>query len=105
MGAIQEHVDTFYFRNGYCCAGCDHWRWISSLVGECLQSRIVPGHERLSMLGISRSSAPTDCGHAITRRDYHCGLFKDGFDWTSLPLPYRKKIGQLKKPATSEGAG
>ena len=93
--AWQEKVDTFYFRHGKCCAGCDWWHSLSSLVGECAMSKIVSGPERGDMLGITRSSLRLLAGHAVTPRDYVCGQFKDEFDWTSLPLPYRKRVGQL----------
>jgi hypothetical protein len=44
------------------------------------------------MLGI-RSSHKFDAGHVVTKRGHHCGEFKDDFDWTTLPLPYRKRVG------------
>lgn len=91
--ASQEHLDRFYFRHGPCCAGCDWWRHISSLVGDCTRSAPVSGNERMSMLGISNCSLPFDAGHVITERQHVCGDFKDEFDWTSLPLPYRKRVG------------
>jgi hypothetical protein len=88
----QESLDTFYWRNGPCCAGCDWWRSISALIGDCTRSAPVSGHERTSMLGI-RSSHKFDAGHVVTKRGHHCGEFKDDFDWTTLPLPYRKRVG------------
>jgi hypothetical protein len=91
--ATQEHLDQFYFRHGPCCAGCDWWRHISSLVGDCTRSAPVSGDERMSMLGISNCSLPFDAGHVITEREHVCGDFKDEFDWTSLPPPYRKRVG------------
>lgn len=91
----QESVDTFYFRTGKCCAGCDWWRSLSPLIGNCTRSRIVSGKERADMLGLEHCSLRIKAGHAVTRRDYVCGEFKDEFDWTTLPLPYRKRIGQL----------
>ena len=89
----QELLDRFYFQHGQCCAGCDWWGAISSLVGECTKSKIVPGKERQNMLGIEWSSHRFKAGHAITNRSYKCGQFKDEFDWSSLPLPYRKRVG------------
>jgi hypothetical protein len=32
-------------------------------------------------------------GHIVTAREHVCGDFKDEFDWSSLPLPYRKLVG------------
>lgn len=89
----QEHHDRFYFQHGKCCAGCDWWRHISGLVGNCTKSMIVSGEERGDMLGINWSSVRLPAGHAVTTRDYVCGQFKDEFDWSSLPLPYRVRVG------------
>lgn len=97
MSERQEILDTFYFSNGPCCAGCDWWQSINSLVGACTQAAIVPGKERASMLGIDRPSLDYKAGHPFTERGHHCGQFKDDFDWTTLPIPYRKRIGA---PAT-----
>ncbi len=89
----QEVLDRFYFSKGPCCAGCDWWHSISSLVGECTRSAPVSGHDRLAMMEMTSISAPVGAGHALTNRDHHCGEFKDDFDWSSLPLPYRKRVG------------
>ena len=89
----QEHLDRYYWQHGPCCAGCDHWRSRSSLVGECTRSAPVSGTERMAMLGISWSSLPMGAGHALTRRDHSCGEFRDEFDWSSLSLSYRKQVG------------
>ena len=91
--AIQENIDTFYWRNGPCCAGCDHWRSISSLVGDCAKSPPVSGHERASMLGFENVTLALCAGHIITERAHLCGAFKDEFDWSSLPLPYQGRVG------------
>lgn len=91
--AMQEAHDAYYHRNGPCCAGCDWWRHISAIVGECTKSAPVSGNERMTMLGFSHSSMPIGAGHVVTKRDHHCGDFKDDFDWSSLPLPYRVRIG------------
>lgn len=89
----QTLLDRFYWKNGPCCAGCDWWRSVNANSGECLKSKIVPGKERMSMLGISRISATIPAGHAITGRDHSCGLFEDKFDWTTLPPHYLRSIG------------
>ena len=91
--AMQEHIDAFYMANGPCCAGCDWWRYISSQTGECLRSAPVSGTERFAMIGIEWCSMPLSAGHVLTPARHHCGDFKDDFDWSSLPLPYRKRIG------------
>ncbi len=89
----QEFMDSFYFKHGPCCAGCDWWRSQNSVYGECRKARIVPGLERGDMLGITNCSMRIPAGHPLTKRDYHCGQFKDTFEWASLPVAYRKRIG------------
>jgi hypothetical protein len=96
----QESLDRFYFENGRCCAGCDWWQSLSSLVGNCTRSAPVGGRARWDMLGIESSSIKPPAGHIVTQREHTCGDFKDEFDWTTLPLPYRKRIG-----APMDGAG
>ena len=93
MDIIQQSVDRFYFSHGRCCAGCDWWRYISPLVGDCTKSKPVDGHTRWEMLGFTNCSLKPQAGHIVTPRDHVCGDFKDEFDWTSLPLPYRARIG------------
>lgn len=89
----QECLDRFYWQNGPCCAGCDWWRSHNSVCGDCTRSAPVSGRERMDMLGISAAFPSIGAGHVITRRDHVCGEFKDEFDWTSLPLPYRVRVG------------
>jgi hypothetical protein len=90
---IQEARDRFYWERGPCCAGCDWWRAYNSSIGECTKSAPVSGLERWAMIGIYNCSLQLGSGHAITRREYVCGQFKDEFDWASLPLAYRKRVG------------
>lgn len=89
----QEILDRFYFQNGPCCAGCDWWHSLSSLVGYCTRSAPAPDQERWAMIGIEGSSLPPGAGHIATLREHKCGDFKDEFDWTTLPLAYRRRIG------------
>jgi hypothetical protein len=93
VDVVQEYADRFYWAHGKCCAGCDWWHSISSTVGECTRSAPVPSEERWDMLGIESCSLRPASGHAITPREHLCGEFKDDFDWRSLPLPYRIRIG------------
>lgn len=94
----QEFLDRFYFQRGPCCAGCDWWQSINSLVGDCTRNAPVSGSDRWAVLGIHGSSAPADAGHVVTRRDHVCGDFKDEFDWPSLPPHYRRRIGDPAAP-------
>ena len=89
----QERCDKFYWDNGPCCAGCDHWESGGGNIGECKASAIVSSAESLSFLGITCCSRDFGAGHALTRHDYKCGLFKDDFDWSELGAEYLKLIG------------
>lgn len=93
MDDRQEFVDSFYWKHGPCCAGCDWWRHISSVAGDCTKSAPVSGAERVSMLGMESPSCLIGAGHVVTPREHICGDFKDEFDWSLLPLPYRKRVG------------
>lgn len=93
----QENADRFYWERGPCCAGCDYWRGLNSVAGECQRSRLIPGGERAAMLGIHGCSLSVGAGHALTPRDYWCGNFRDAFDWLSLPPAYLRIIG-LARP-------
>lgn len=79
--AIEQLLDDFYLATGQCCAGCDWWRWLNSLIGECTKSAPVSGTDRTEMLGITGCSLPVGTGHVLTRRDHHCGDFVDTHDW------------------------
>lgn len=94
---IQENCDRFYMEKGACCAGCDHWESMNSLIGECKMSAQVSGEDRMRALGFSYMSRPMAAGHVITKRDHACGLFEDTFDWTTLPLRYLKSIGYANR--------
>jgi hypothetical protein len=104
---VQEAVDAFYFETGPCCAGCDRWQHFNTLFGECTESAPMSGTERAAMLGIRSASVVFPAGHALTRRDHHCGQFRDGFDWSSLPLAYVKRVGApvaTRPLSTTDGA-
>ncbi|MBB6191163.1 hypothetical protein FHS51_001385 [Sphingobium wenxiniae] len=94
MNERQEILDRFYWQHGPCCAGCDHWRHINALFGECVKSQPgLSGADRAAMLGMTSISAQISAGRAVTKRDEHCGAFADAFAWRALPLPYLKRIG------------
>lgn len=95
---VRECVDRFYMTNGPCCAGCDWWSYANSVTGECRRSAPVGGAERIAMLGITGCSLPLAAGHVMTRREHHCGEFKDTFDWSTLPREYLRRVG-YSKPA------
>lgn len=99
----QEIIDRFYAKNGPCCAGCDWWRHFNSLVGECTRSAPVSGAQRASMLDMHSTSLAPGAGHAFTRREHHCGDFKDEFDWDSLPEHYLRSIGRTVRAAAEIG--
>lgn len=95
--AEQEAVDGFYWHNGGpCCAGCDWWRHLNSVVGECIRSAPVSSQERLRMVGIDAPSMEPGAGHVLTPREHYCGEFRDGFDWGSLPPAYLRRVGYRK---------
>ena len=90
-------LDKFYFAKGKCCACCDYWRTNGiGITGECTNSKIISSKERLGFLGWRNCTLDIGAGHAITRRDYVCGQFKDSFNWESLPILYLKQIGYRK---------
>ncbi len=89
----QEILDSFYFQHGPCCAGCDWWRHVNGIVGECQKSPPVSGSERWAMTDLRSCSLHAEAGHVMTPRHHFCGSFKDDFDWSSLPLSYRRRVG------------
>lgn len=89
----QRAIDSFYWKSGPCCAGCDWWRHFNSSVGECLKSAPVSSEERWAMIGLRSPSIAPSAGHVATVREHVCGDFKDDFDWQTLTLAYRKSIG------------
>ena len=94
----QEAVDAFYFKKGKCCAGCDHWRHINSVAGECLMSQIVSGSERAGMFNMRAFSCDIAAGHVLTPRHHVCAKFQDTFDWRTLPPHYLRKVGASLPP-------
>lgn len=90
----SEVIDRFYVDNGKCCAGCDWWRYVNSVAGECIRNAPVSGESRFALLGCGSPSTLPMTGHIMTRRDHVCGDFKDEFDWSTLPAAYLKKIGK-----------
>lgn len=77
MADRQQIIDRFYAKHGPCCAGCDWWRHLNSVVGECIRTVPVSGIQRISMLGITGTSLQPGAGHIMTPREHVCGEFKD----------------------------
>ena len=75
MKSTEDVINEFYLKNGICCAGCDNWRFINSVVGECIKS--APAANPAGMLGFESCSIECDAGHVLTTRDSLCGEFKD----------------------------
>ena len=92
----QEQCDRDYWTRGQCCAGCDHWASDMGRIGECKAAGLVSGKEVMASLGIVSYSAPLPPGFPMTRDDFHCGLFQDNFDWSSLPDRYLERIGAIR---------
>jgi hypothetical protein len=80
----QKFVDEFYKNNDDCCAGCDSWRFINSIIGECIKSSPVSSTERMGMIDIQSASITPCPGHVITKRDHVCGDFVDSYKWEAV---------------------
>ena len=75
MKTTQQVIDEFYHKNGPCCAGCDYWRWVNSVAGQCIKT--APVANSGAMLGIESCSLGECEGQIITPRDHFCSEFKD----------------------------
>ncbi len=89
----QESADRFYWEKGPCCAGCDHWSHLATRIGECTKAAPVSAADRAAAFGMESLSINIGSGHPLTPREHRCGDFKDEFDWSTLPLAYRKRVG------------
>ena len=89
----QEAIDRFYTKRGPCCAGCDFWRYVNSVVGTCHKAAPVSGAERTGLLNITVVSFQVGAVQPFTKRDHWCGEFRDTFDWTTLSPGYLRRIG------------
>lgn len=98
----QKRCDEFFWKNGRCCAGCDHWSSEAGDIGECLSAPPISGSQVLKSLGIEWSSYIPPPGQPFTRRDHVCGAFQDTFDWSSLDAEYLASIGV---PVAGSGEG
>lgn len=89
----QEQCDAFYWKNGPCCAGCDHWSSSEAWIGQCMSAPPVSGADVIRSMGIAWSSYIPPPGQPYTKRDHVCGAFKDDFDWSTLDELHLSKIG------------
>lgn len=88
----QAVIDKFYRKNGPCCAGCDHWRWHNSHLGDCTRRAPVSEEERHGMLGIHGYTGERQAGHVLTQRSHVCGDFYDSHDWSKEVEYEMKKV-------------
>lgn len=97
MSERQEVLDRFYHSHGPCCAGCDWWRSLNAVAGECTRKAPTGARkDRIALLRMSNSSLSTGSGHVLTPRTHVCGEFKDEFDWSLLPPAYLRRIGAMQ---------
>lgn len=89
----QKRCDTFFWKHGPCCAGCDHWASDQGDIGECTSAPPVSGEQVVKSLGIEWCSHTPPPGQPFTRRDHRCGAFQDTFDWSTLDREYLNEIG------------
>ena len=89
----QKEMDKLYWKNGPCCAGCDHWMSDKAGLGICGDSKIMSGADVLRSMGITFCSYTPPPGQVHTKAEHHCGRFKDDFDWSTLDPEYLEEIG------------
>lgn len=92
----QEHCDRTYWTRGQCCAGCDHWQSEMGNTGRCAGAGIFSGEDVARSLDWEWSSYTPEPGFPFTSADHHCGLFRDDFDWETLPAEYLERIGAMQ---------
>ena len=95
----QEQCDRDYWRYGQRCSGCDHWNSNMGNVGVCTAAGVVSGEQVLRSAGIVSCSYMPAPGFPIANADFHCGLFRDDFDWSSLDREYLERIGAMNNGA------
>ncbi len=94
-GDWLDEADRFYLKHGPCCAGCDHWRALSTRIpsnGNCTKDapgpriHLPPGWDWCSRWEMYSEYPFTDHNHK-------CADFQDTFDWSKVSggeLLYRK---------------
>ena len=92
----QQTCDSIYWKEGQCCAGCDHWKSDMALSGRCAAAPIMSGEDVIKSLGWSWSTYTPPPGHPFMDARDSCGAFTDNFDWSTLDRGYLSKIGALE---------
>jgi len=86
MSEWLTDADRFYLRHGPCCAGCDHWRFLSQRipsVGNCTKN--APGTKQHLPPGIDWCSRwEMYSEYPFTHHNYKCPDFRDTFDWSAI---------------------
>lgn len=95
----QEACDQEYWCHGQCCAGCDHWRSDAGWSGQCAAAGIMSGEDVMRSIGALWSSYTPSPGLPFTTGDFHCGKFRDDFDWSTLDSRYLCRIGAMENGA------
>lgn len=93
----QEVCDTLYWKTGRCCAGCDNWASYAGLTGQCSAAGIMSGADVMRSLGFTFWSYEPEPGFPYTKASHVCGLFKDDFDWSTMPDAYLSQIGAMRR--------
>lgn len=92
----HQQCDRLYWTLGQCCAGCDHWHSDGVKSGQCAAAGIVSGEDVIRSIGVTFSSYTPPPGLPYSRADFHCGKFRDDFDWSTLDQDYLERIGAMK---------
>jgi len=56
----------------------------------------VSGEDVLRSMGITFSSYTPPPGFPFSSATFHCGKFRDGFDWSVLDTEYLTRIGAMR---------
>lgn len=93
----QEENDRLYWTRGQCCAGCDHWYSDMGNTGQCAAAGIVSGEDVMrSITGGGFWSYTPPPGLPYSKATFHCGKFRDEFDWSTLDREYLARIGAMQ---------
>jgi hypothetical protein len=96
LARYQAKCDREYWTRGQCCAGCDHWASDGGMTGTCDANGMVSGADVMRSIGAMWSTYTPPPGFPYTASDFHCGKFKDDFDWSTLDASYLQQIGAMR---------